>query len=123
MKGENISGDTAEDLSFDSMFNGGILGALLGSNSKVDRVREDVFNTSTDEYTVDTVEGFDTSVWETGIQDVRYNYGSWIIVSQYPDREAAELGHAAWADEMENGPPSSLEDVFSGKTHVIDGNA
>src|ERR1035437_6935466 len=91
MKGENISGDTAEDLSFDSMFNGGILGALLGSNSKVDRVREDVFNTSTDEYTVDTVEGFDTSVWETGIQDVRYNYGSWIIVSQYPDREAAEL--------------------------------
>ena len=123
MKGENISGDTAEDLSFDSMFNGGILGALLGSNSKVDRVREDVFNTSTDEYTVDTVEGFDTSVWETGIQDVRYNYGSWIIVSQYRDREAAELGHAAWADEMENGPPSSLEDVFSGKTHVIDGNA
>jgi len=117
MKGENISGDTAEELGFNTAFN---VGALLGLNSTVDKVRQDVFNTKTDEYTVDTVEGFDTRVWETGITSERYNYGSWIIVSQYRDRNAAAVGHQDWVNEMENGPPSSLEDVFSGATYVID---
>ena len=62
--------------------------------------------------TVDTSIPADTHIWETGINRERIE-GKWVIVEQYPDREAAKVGHSKWAELMKEYPDFPLRDIDS----------
>ncbi len=71
--------------------------------------RKDVFNDVLEKHTVDTVCGFDTNVWETGVEP---RGGKWIIVEQYESRDKAKVGHKEWVQKLEKNPNMILEDIF-----------
>ena len=84
----------------------GVLGTLrvMGGLDTVDR--SDVFNIKIGEVTIDTVVGFDTGIWETGIKR-----GEWVIVEQYETRKLAEKGHKKWVNKIKKNPKIKLEDI------------
>lgn len=50
---------------------------------------------------IDTSEVPDgSSPFETGIRHPDYNYGEWIIVEAYNNRENAQSGHNRWVESM-----------------------
>lgn len=115
-KGKNVSGDDMNSIAGKFLFGGGL--SLLFSGEKPP-TRDDVMRDETDDYVVDTVVGYDTGVWETGIASPHYNEGEWVIVSQYSDRAQAEKGHVKWVRAME-GKPRKLTDVFLSETFKRD---
>ena len=72
--------------------------------------RSDVFNTKVGKIVIDTVVGFDTCEWETGIQLNNEN-DNWIIVQQYKNREQAQKGHQNWVDKLTKNPNLKLKDI------------
>ena len=68
--------------------------------------RSDVFNTKVGKIVIDTVVGFDTYEWETGIKK-----DEWIIVQQYKNREQAQKGHQSWVDKLTKNPNLKLKDI------------
>lgn len=60
--------------------------------------------------TVDTCLLGDTDTWETGIERPEIE-GKWVLVEQYPNREAAEKGHAHWVKLMADEPTFPLKDI------------
>lgn len=71
-----------------------------------ERNRGEVFRDEFDSIIVDTCIGFDTGVWETAI-----HRGSFVIVAQYPDRDAAKAGHDQWVAQMKEDPNTELVDL------------
>ena len=61
---------------------------------------------------VDTCLPSDTNIWETGIERRKIE-GEWVIVEQYPDEEAAKVGHLKWIKTMEEYPDFLLKDIDS----------
>ena len=57
--------------------------------------------------TVDTSLPEDTQIWETGIKIE----GKWLIVEQYPDKEAAQIGHKKWVGLLTEYPDFPLKDI------------
>jgi len=67
------------------------------------------FNTEVGRHiVVDTCLPGDTRIWETGIER---NGEPWIIVEQYPDKDAASKGHNHWVKLMTEEPDCSLQDI------------
>ena len=60
--------------------------------------------------TVDTSLPKDTNFWETGIERLGIE-GKWVIVEQYPDKNAAEAGHKKWVELMTEYPDYPLKDI------------
>lgn len=73
--------------------------------------RDDVFRHDEPDggFIVDTCAAFDTHEWETGIYPKAD--GKCVIVEQYPNREAAETGHAKWVESMTADPTQELNDI------------
>lgn len=69
--------------------------------------REDAFNSTVGDITVDTCLAFDTHMWETGIK----RDDKWIIVEQYKSRELAKKGHEKWRDKIQKNPVLGLKDI------------
>ncbi len=60
--------------------------------------------------TVDTCLPKDTGVWETGIKRTKVE-GKWVIVEQYPDETAAQMGHKKWVEQLTEFPDYPLKDI------------
>jgi hypothetical protein len=60
--------------------------------------------------TIDTCLPSDTHIYETGV--IRSKIGcKWVIVEQYPDAEAAKVGHSKWVNILTEYPDYPLKDV------------
>ena len=66
------------------------------------------------EITIDTCIGFDTGIWETGIN----KDGQWYIVEQYGEEEygdekeeVARVGHAKWVNAIKSNPDMELPNI------------
>jgi len=57
---------------------------------------------------VDTCLPGDTRIWETGIER---DGEPWVIVEQYPDKDAAVKGHNHWVKLMTEEPDFPLKDI------------
>lgn len=66
--------------------------------------------TELQDITVDTSFPSDARIWETGIKRLKQE-GKWVIVEQYPDKEAATLGHQKWVKLMKKMPDFPLRDI------------
>ncbi len=83
--------------------------AILGGPDAVPG-RDDVFrHEEPDGFIVDTCAAFDTHEWETGIYSTPSS--NYTVVEQYPDREAAKIGHAKWVQSMTDDPEQELTDL------------
>lgn len=71
--------------------------------------RAEALNDKVGEQTVDTVYPTDTQTWETGIR--REPGGGWKIVEQYPNKDVAITGHAAWVAKLTAKPDMELVDM------------
>ena len=72
--------------------------------------RTDVFTDELEGISIDTCKATDTRIWETGINREHIE-GKWVIVSQYKDREEAEIKHKEWVEEMRKNPDAPLKDI------------
>jgi len=70
--------------------------------------RADAFTDETATHIIDTCIGFDTGMWETGINP---KGEGWIIVQQYASREDAAEGHQGWLTKMSDNPNTVLVDI------------
>ncbi len=80
--------------------------SAMADQTKPDR--RDFFRDELGNIIVDTVEAFDTGMWETGIQRKGKN---WIIVEQYESRNQAGEGHEKWVKNMKENPKMKLKDI------------
>jgi len=90
-----------------------IEGALnfLGAMARGDlRPKEKINDELDGGITVDTCLAADTDRWETGIKREKIE-GKWVIVEQYPDEKAAEVGHKKWVKMMTDDPDLPLKDI------------
>ncbi len=108
MKGKKLSGHDAFDLGFGGLMTG--FGGMLGETEEQNKARRP-FNKEMSNCVVDTAFAPDTGFWETGIQSETINDGQWVIVDQYPQKKAAEVGHKKWIKYMKT-KPKTLYDVF-----------
>ena len=60
--------------------------------------------------TIDTCLPSDTRIYETGIMRSKIE-GEWVIVEQYPDPEAAKIGHSKWVNILTEYPDYPLKDI------------
>lgn len=69
--------------------------------------REEALTTVIENITVDTVKGYDTGIWETGI-----NKGEgWVIVKQYDSKEEATKWHEEWVKAIKEHPNMELPSI------------
>lgn len=80
------------------------------AQENISEVRKDVFRTEGQGWIVDTVKGFDTGVWETGIESPTTN-GNFHIAEQYESRDLAEAGHNKWVKLMQEKPNSEIPNI------------
>lgn len=83
-----------------------VLDGLTGSNNDF---RANALTDEFDGITVDTACPPDTDKWETG---VCRKSDTWIIVEQYPNKIAAEIGHKKWVEKLKKEPNIKLVDIF-----------
>lgn len=69
---------------------------------------QDKFREEWDNHIVSTILARDTEAWETAIQQ---DGAAWVVVEQYPDREAAQTGHDKWVASMKADPKQELKDL------------
>jgi len=70
-----------------------------------------------EDITVDTSLPKDIMIWETGIKRLNIE-GKWVIVEQYPDEEAAKVGHENWVRIMQEYPDYPLKDIDIWSLHI-----
>ena len=84
--------------------------AIIGGPDSIGG-RDDVFrHEEAGGFIVDTCAAFDTHEWETGVFATPTS--SCLIVEQYPDREAAKIGHDKWVQSMKDDPEQELPNII-----------
>ena len=73
-----------------------------------ERSRKNALNDSFDNITVDTCVGFDTGIWETGIER---DGEPWVIVSQYDNTEEATKEHNEWVKALKKKRNMKLKSI------------
>ena len=106
MKGKKISGFGAGEL-IGSVLSGIQTKAMNGEIEGRDDVLRDEFN----DIIVDTVCAFDTHIWETGIKKEGDSGYTWVIVSQYKDRDEAVIKHKKWVEHMKKSLDKKPRDI------------
>ena len=74
----------------------------------VEEMREDVLRDEFNGVIVDTVAGFDTGLWETGVQ---IDGGDWIITQQYPNKDKAVIGHQKYVKVLKEDKNTKLPNI------------
>jgi hypothetical protein len=69
---------------------------------------KDFFRDEVGELIIDTTYAEDTGKWETGI----FKNGTWIIVSQYENKEEADKEHQNWVKKVTKNPSMKLKDIW-----------
>jgi hypothetical protein len=80
---------------------------IKGDNSEW---RKGAIKTTVNEIAIDTSFPMDTQTWETGIK--KNMIDPWVIVEQYPDHDAAVLGHQKWVDLIKATPDMKLPSII-----------
>lgn len=76
--------------------------------SLVEAARKNALREEFNGVIVDTCIGFDTGLWETGIQ---IDDAAWIITQQYPNRDKAIIGHQKHIEMLKKDKKAKLPNL------------